>query len=285
MTKKNLLIIFLALAAATLVVIPAATRPLQAGAPAHVQGSQQPASKGAPGGASGGTTPMAMDMDMGSPAGQPPATSETYPWCDWTAWSTFNHRVAGIYIALWGLTALIAGLQRPPGTWWRFAPGIVLLGLVQFLFFRNDPEAWPTGPWGFWASMQDTEDLQHRVFLLLLLLIAVVELLRAGNRLPAFLAKYSVAILAALGGAYLLFHKHGGSMAGMSSTMTGADMQQMVASMNTVLQEHRVFSILGFGVAGTRLLGDARILKGRWVASLWTVFAVALGAYMTHYVE
>lgn len=284
MTKRTLSIVFLALTAATLVVIPAGSLPLQAGSPAHTQGSQQPAS--APGRASGGTAPMPMDMNMDSHSAQPmaPVTSEAKPWCDETAWSTFNHRVAGCYIFLWGLTALIAGLQRPPGTWWRFAPPVVLLGLVQFLFFRNDPEAWPVGPMGFWASMKEPEDMQHRIFLLLLLLIAVVELLRAGDRLPAFFAKYSVALLATLGGAYLLFHQHGGSMAGMSA-MGGAEMQQMMVSMNTVLQEHKWFSILGFGVAGTRLLGDARILKGRWAGSLWTVFAIALGAYMTRYVE
>lgn len=281
MTKRNLSIVMLALAVAILGVMPAATRPLQAGAPAHQHGSHQPATQSAPGGAAAMDMPPGMDMNP-SPK---PAAKEAHPWCDDTMWSTFNHRVAGCYLALWGLTALIAGLQGPPGTWWRFAPPIVLLGLVQFLFFRNDPEAWPVGPMTFWDSMQG-EDLQHRVFLLLLLAIAVVELLRAGNRLPDFLAKYSVALLAALGGAYLFFHKHSGEdMAAMSQTTTDASMQQMLASMNTVLHEHMWFSILGFGVAGSRLLGDAKILKGRWGTCLWTVFAIALGAYMTRYVE
>jgi putative copper resistance protein D len=226
-----------------------------------------------------------MDMDMPGMVMNPAPKDDfkqTHPWCDNTVWSTFNHRVAGCYLALWGLTALIAGLQGPPGTWWRFAPAIVLLGLVQFLFFRNDPEAWPVGPMSFWDSMQG-EDLQHRVFLLLLLAIAVVELLRAGGKLPAFCAKYAVAILATLGGVYLFFHKHGGG--DMSHAATDPGMQQMVASMNTVLGEHMWFSILGFGVAASRLLGDAKILKGRWGTCLWTVFVIALGIYMTRYVE
>ncbi len=285
MTRKHLSLVLFALAAATIAVVPAGTQPLQAGASGHVHGSQQqPATQPAPGGASGGTAAMDMPGMVMNPAPKDAAT-DTHPWCDDTVWSTFNHRIAGWYLALWGLTALIAGLQGPPGTWWRFAPGIVLLGLVQFLFFRNDPEAWPIGPMGFWASMHG-EDLQHRVFLLLLLAIAVVELLRAGGRLPQFLAKYSVAILAALGGIYLFFHQHGGGdMAGMSHTTTDTAMQQMMASMNTVLREHMWISILGFGVAGSRLLGDAKILKGRWGTCLWTVFAIALGVYMTRYVE
>jgi len=280
-TKRSLPIVFLALAAATLVVLPQTT-PAQS-APAHSHGSQKTPPQGTTGGTPGGnaaTMDMPPGMDM-NPAPKPVA-SDAHPWCDGATWSTFNHRVAGCYLALWGFAALIAGLQGPPGTWWRFAPSVVLLGLVQFLFFRNDPEAWPVGPMSFWDSMQG-EDLQHRVFLLLLLAIAVVELLRAGGRLPEFFAKYSVAILAALGGAYLLFHKHGGE--NMSQATTDAGMQQMMASMNTVLHEHKWFSILGFGVAGSRLLGDTRILKGRWGACLWTVFAIALGAYMTYYVE
>ncbi|MDP9263025.1 MAG: hypothetical protein M3O85_01755, partial [Acidobacteriota bacterium] len=223
MIKRSLPIVFLALAAATLVVIPQTT-PAQS-APAHAHGSQKTATQSTAGGTPGGNA-AAMNMPPGmdmNPAPKP-AASDPHPWCDGATWSTFNHRVAGCYLALWGFAALIAGLQGPPGTWWRFAPSVVLLGLVQFLFFRNDPEAWPVGPMSFWDSMQG-EDLQHRVFLLLLLAIAVVELLRAGGRLPEFFAKYSVAILAGLGGAYLLFHKHGGE--NMSQATTDAGMQQM----------------------------------------------------------
>ena len=285
MNWKNLSLVLLALAAATIAVAPAGTQPIQAGAASHSHASQPPPTPGAPSGAPGRSTTMDMNMPgmVMDPAPQA-AAQNTHPWCDDIAWSTFNHRIAGWYIALWGFTALIAGLQSQ-ATWWRFAPGVALLGLVQFLFFRNDPEAWPVGPMSFWDSMHG-EDLQHRVFLLLLLAIAVVELLRAGGRLPEFLAKYSVAILAALGGVYLFFHKHGGGdMAGMSHETTDTAMQQMMASMNTVIHEHMWFSILGFGVAGARLLGDAKILKGRWGTCLWTVFAIALGVYMTRYVE
>lgn len=285
MTERSLSIVMLALAAAALSVMPAASRPLQAATPAHQHGSQTPATQSPPSGTAGGSATMDMPPGMDMNPSPKAAATDAYAWCDGIVWSTFNHRVAGCYIALWGLTALIAGLQGPPGTWWRFAPPTVLLGLVQFLFFRNDPEAWPVGPMSSWDSMQG-EDLQHRVFLLLLLAIAVVELLRAGGRLPEFFAKYSVALLAALGGAYLLIHKHGGeNMAAMSQTTNDAVMQQMMASMETVLHEHMWFSILGFGVAGTRLLGDAKVLKGRWGACLWTVFAIALGAYMTRYIE
>ena len=80
------------------------------------------------------------------PGGNGPA-SDTAP-DPGVQWSIFNHRGAGWFIFLWGLTALIAGLQWPKKTWWRFVPPMVLFGMVEFLFIRNDPEAWPTGPIG-----------------------------------------------------------------------------------------------------------------------------------------
>ncbi len=206
-----------------------------------------------------------------------------------TEWSIFNHRVAGGYVLIWGLTALIVGLQLPRRTWWRFVPPLTLLALTQFLFFRNDPDAWPIGPLGFWASLRDPEDLQHRIFLLLLLLMGIIELLRAADRLPKFLAKYGLACLAVLASVYLLFHMHGGSeMAGMMhDPTTAADpaMQHTMASMKTVFHEHLWFSILGLAFAAGRLLGDTRRVNQRWATLFWSVCAILLGAYMIGYTE
>jgi copper resistance protein D len=204
-------------------------------------------------------------------------------------WSEFNHRGAGGLIFLWGLTALIAGLQWPRRTWLRFVPPLTLLGLVEFLFLRNDPEAWPIGPIGFWASLKDPEVFQHRVFVLLLLLIAVVELLRAADRLPPLLQKFALPGLCLFGGTYLFFHKHGGTeMAHMMSDPAMASspaMQNMMASMALVKHEHLWFSICGFGLAAAKLVADAGRLKGRLGATLWSVFAIILGIYMMGYTE
>ncbi len=205
------------------------------------------------------------------------------------AWSIFNHRGAGFFILLWGLTALVAGLQWPKRTWWRFVPPMVLFGMVEFLFIRNDPEAWSTGSIGLWESLRDPEVFQHRVFLVLLLAIAVVELLRAADRLPPALQKYAVPALAVAGGVYLFFHKHGG--AGMEQMMadpnaaSSPNMAAMMASMDVVKHEHMWFSFLGFGLAGGKLLADGGRLKGRLGACLWCLFAIVLGAYMMGYTE
>lgn len=212
-------------------------------------------------------------------------------WSD-AEWSIFNHRGAGWLLLLWGLTALIAGLQWPRRTGWRFVPSLMLFALVEFLFLRNDPEAWPTGPIGLWASLKDPEVFQHRIFLLLLLAMAIIELLRAADRLPPFFQKYALPALAVFGGIFLFFHKHGGAaMANMMEQMkdpavaASPAMQRMMASMDVVRREHMWFSLMGFGLAAAKLLGDTGRLKGRLGAVLWAVFAVLLGIYMIGYTE
>jgi len=217
-----------------------------------------------------------------------PGSTPAAPVSD-TEWSILNHRASGGFVFFWGLTALLAGLQWPRRTWLRFVPPLTLLGLVEFLFLRSDPEAWPVGPVGFWASLKDTEVFQHRVFALLLLVIAIVELLRTADRLPPLLQKFALPGLALFGGIYLFFHKHGGAeMQQMTSNPAMASspaMQSMMASMELIKHEHLWFSIFAFGLAAAKLLADTGRLKGRLGATLWSVFAIMLGVYMMGYTE
>jgi len=130
---------------------------------------------------------------------------------------------------------------------------------------------------------------QHRVFTLLLLVIAIVELLRAADRLPPLLQKFALPGLALFGGIYLFFHKHGGE--GMEQMManpamaSSPAMQSMMASMESVKHEHLWFSMFGFGLAAAKLFADTGRLKGRFGATLWSVFAIILGIYMMGYTE
>ncbi len=292
-TRKVIILTILTVAA-TLVLAGAGYRSSAAQAP------QQPQSPPASGQSAHDTMPdmqhegHTMKMDNNSPkdhAMAMPGGDDTVRFTG-KEWSEFNHRGAGWFLFLWGLTALVAGLQWPRKTWWRFAPGIVLLGLVEFLFIRNDPESWPTGSIGLWASLRDPEVFQHRVFVLLLLMMVLVELLRAGDRLRPIFAKYALPGLAVLGGVYLFFHKHGGAaMDQMMHQMpdpamaSSPAMKSMMATMDTLKHEHLWFSILGFGLAAAKLLADTGRLKGRLGATLWTLFAIILGIYMMGYVE
>ena len=238
----------------------------------------------------GGT--MSMGEMSHSDRGMPAQSDHDVVRLSGREWSIFNHRAAGSFLLFWGLTALAAGLVWPRQTWWRYVPPLFLLGLAEFLFIRHDPEAWPNGSIGLWASLKDPEVFQHLVFVLLLLVMAIVELLRAGDRLPPILAKYSLPALAVVGGIYLFFHKHGAAemeqmMSHMSDPARASSQptKSMMASMNLVKHQHLWFSVFGFGLAFAKLLADTGRLKGRLGTTLWTLFAILLGVYMMGYTE
>ena len=69
---------------------------------------------------------------------------------------------------------LLGLLNRAGLRWARHWP-LAFLGLAVFLFFRSDPETWPMGDIGFLESFRDVEVLQHRFFVLLILVFTYFE--------------------------------------------------------------------------------------------------------------
>ena len=247
------------------------------------------------------TSPMVMSTSMATGAPAPAQQSDAHllelekqastPYVG-TTWSVFNHRGSGVFIFLWALTALIVGLQYPKKTWFRFVPPLMLFGMVEFLILRNDPMTWPLGPIGFWYSMQSPEVFQHRVFILIILGMAITELLRAADRLPPFLARYSLPALALIASFLILFHQHGVaqmpqamhmSMPGQPTAAGGPE--SMEASMARIKHEHMLFAILGFGFVTSKLLSDTGRLSGRLGATLWPLFALATAIALLTYTE
>ena len=120
------------------------------------------------------------------------------------AWSEYNHHWAGLFVLAVGLLALVnqAGVR-----WARHWP-LLFLGLAVFLFLRSDPEVWPLGPIGLFASLRDVEVLQHKFFVLITIVFALFEWrVRAGG-LAGTRAAYVFPLLTAVGGAALLTHTH-----------------------------------------------------------------------------
>ena len=120
------------------------------------------------------------------------------------AWSEYNHHWSGLFVAAVGLLALLnrAGLR-----WARHWP-LSFLGLAVFLFFRSDPETWPMGDVGFLESFRDVEVVQHRFFVLLLLVFTFFEWrVRATNWNNRY-APLVFPLLCAVGGTMLLTHSH-----------------------------------------------------------------------------
>lgn len=120
------------------------------------------------------------------------------------AWSEYNHHVSGLFVLLMGLLSLIelAGVA-----WARHWP-LIFLGLAGFMLVRNDPGSWPIGPQGFWAGMTDPSVMQHRVFVLLVVVFGIFEWLVRTGRLGAPRTTLVFPLLCAVGGALLLTHSH-----------------------------------------------------------------------------
>jgi putative copper resistance protein D len=120
------------------------------------------------------------------------------------AWSEYNHHWAGLFVLAIGLLALVnqAGIR-----WTRHWP-LVFLGLAAFLFIRSDPEVWPLGDIGFFVSFYDVEVVQHRFFVVLVVIFALFEWrVRAGG-LGHTRATLVFPMVCAIGGAALLTHQH-----------------------------------------------------------------------------
>ncbi|HEU5322896.1 MAG TPA: CopD family protein, partial [Methylomirabilota bacterium] len=120
------------------------------------------------------------------------------------AWSEYNHHWAGLFVVLMGGLALIERLGVRAARHWPLG----FLGLAAFLFTRNDPRAWPLGPAGFWESFALPDVLQHRAFMLLVVLFAVFEWRVRTGRLAARPWAYVFPLLCAVGGGLLLTHSH-----------------------------------------------------------------------------
>lgn len=124
-----------------------------------------------------------------------------------TAWSDYNHNIAGIFLTSMSFFAMISYSNR--FSWTKYWPvGFMLLGV--FLFFRSDAESWPLGPLGFWEStFNNGEILQHRIATLLVFTLGLLELRARINKNPGFLP-YLFPLLSAFGGMMLLAHSHVG---------------------------------------------------------------------------
>lgn len=125
-----------------------------------------------------------------------------------TAWSDYNHNIAGIFLTIMSVFAMVS--YKKDCEWARYWPiGFIALGI--FLFFRSDAETWPLGPVGFWEStFTNGEVMQHRIATLLVLVLGYYEIKarlikELNHKLP-----FIFPVLSAFGGLMLLTHSHVG---------------------------------------------------------------------------
>jgi putative copper resistance protein D len=120
------------------------------------------------------------------------------------AWSEYNHHWAGFFVVLMGLGAMAERLGARGARHWP----LLFLGLAVFLFVRNDPKAWPLGPAGFWESLTLPDVLQHRFFVVLVVLFGTFEWAVRTGRMRLRPWGYVFPLLCAVGGGLLLTHSH-----------------------------------------------------------------------------
>jgi putative copper resistance protein D len=121
------------------------------------------------------------------------------------AWSEYNHHMSGIFVLVAGVLAVLHASGR--AAWARHWP-LTFLGLAAFMLVRNDPGSWPLGPAGFWESMAYPEVLQHRIFVLLVVIFGTFEWMVRAGRLRSPRCALLFPVLCAIGGALLLTHSH-----------------------------------------------------------------------------
>ncbi|WP_428355825.1 copper resistance D family protein [Methyloprofundus sp.] len=128
-----------------------------------------------------------------------------------TAWSDYNHNIAGIFVTVMSLFAMLS--YRKSFTWTRYWP-VGFIGLGIFILLRADAETWPNGTMGFWESMlENGEIFQHRIATLLVFLLGGMELRARMTSDPESKLPYIFPILCAFGGLMLLTHSHVGFQA------------------------------------------------------------------------
>ena len=123
--------------------------------------------------------------------------------------SELNHHLAGYALIAIG-ALVIAGYSseklRPLQLVWPFL--FVAAGL--FLAAWSDAEIWPRGnlSWRFLIH-HDPEARLHKIYALLLILLGIIEYLRARAKLNRFWRAWAFPLLALVGAVLLLFHDHG----------------------------------------------------------------------------
>ena len=183
-------------------------------------------------------------------------------------WSDYNHHWAGIIVLFAGLLAMLGRWDR--ARWARHWP-VAFLGLALFLFLRADPEAWPLGPRGFWASFYNPEDLQHRLYILLIVSFVAFEWSVQTQRLRSSKAALVFPAVCAVGGALLLTHNH----------TLGNVKEELLTEMS-----HTAIALFAVFAGWTRWLELRGSGRGKLIAAwMWPMCLVCIGLVLLNYRE
>jgi copper resistance protein D len=216
-------------------------------------------------------------MNMPAPPADPgAAAAEREMRLAWKKESEANHHIAGVLVIIAGLFILAEPAFRQRFPFLRFIWPLCFLFAGIYLLIFSDTELWPFGSQSWWYGLtHNNEDLQHKIFAVILLGLAYIEIQRARGVLKAAWAAAVFPVLATFGSILLLFHQH-------RSGMHGAD---HMAIMHRIQSEHLAFSITGIGIALTKGLAEVHFNWQSLFAKLWPVLLIVLGILLVLYKE
>jgi hypothetical protein len=193
--------------------------------------------------------------------------------------SEFNHHLAGVFVILAGVSILA---ESNLANYWplvRYVWPICFLAAGIFVLVFSDSELWPLGPQTPWYGItHNTEDLQHKIFAIILLALGWVELQRVRGRLKSQWAAWFFPAIGFAGAILLLFHVHGGDMQAPGAMET----------MESIQKQHRWFAATGLGIALANALAGLTKTPKKWhpfCKTAWPVLLIVLGILLTQYTE
>jgi copper resistance protein D len=120
------------------------------------------------------------------------------------AWSEYNHHWAGVFVVIIGLLALLTQAGVRIARHWP----LLFLVLAAFLLLRSDPEVWPLGNVGWFESLRDPEVVQHRLFVLVIIIFGFFEWGVRIGKISNPRAALVFPLVTGVGAALLLTHNH-----------------------------------------------------------------------------
>jgi hypothetical protein len=216
-----------------------------------------------------------MDMSHGSMSMEETAAQQAKRVADKKE-SEFNHHLAGFLVAVAGIFLLAQDKlsNRWPGARYVWPSCFLSAGLYLALF--SDTEIWPVGHETLWFAIRNNpEDLQHKIFAVILLFLGTVELQRARGKLKSAWSAWAFPALGVAGAVLLLFHHHSGGMHGPNHREV----------MHHIQSEHLGFSVTGGGIALTKGLSEVQGDPQGFFKKAWPVLMIVLGVLLMLYTE
>jgi len=121
------------------------------------------------------------------------------------SWDRFNHNFSGVVVIAMAIMALF---DRLGGFRWARVWPLMFIGFSVLIFVFANPDHWPLGDIGFFASWGDTEVVQHWLAAGVVFGLGWFEWRARAQTFTKVYAKFVFPLLCIVGGIILLTHSH-----------------------------------------------------------------------------